>query len=177
MGPAAECFRPPLTTLYCRLTCKVDFHAGAHLLSPSLPRALGPLLSRPPRLDFRGFAAGGARMTSTQGAPVPERAAKRRRKLEAPHMQFRFAIHQAAREGSWHKALQAYQDATALQLHLDADAYNSLLFLCAFGDTWEERYVNAAQGGNGSEEAERLRLSRQLFEEMASRFGQPTEMG
>lgn len=116
-------------------------------------------------------------MTSTQGAPVPERAAKRRRKLEAPHMQFRFAIHQAAREGSWHKALQAYQDATALQLHLDADAYNSLLFLCAFGDTWEERYVSAAQGGNGSEEAERLRLSRQLFEEMASRFGQPTEMG
>ncbi len=63
------------------------------------------------------------------------------------------AIHQAAKANDLAAALAAFDQAKADGLHLSADLYVSLLYLCGGGDGWEQHLQRNHAGGAAADAA------------------------
>lgn len=125
----------------------------------------------------RSFATLGISSSMTVETGLPKlKAGSRKRKADSPCVLVRQSIQAAVKEGSWESAYKSYEEAKAEGIRLQADAYNSLLFLCAHGDAWEDRCSGMRQPGTEEIDSERLRIGQQVFSKMQSELGQPSEM-
>lgn len=63
---------------------------------------------------------------------------RKKQKTMSPEVSVRLEIQMAAKEGSFDKALAAYNKAKESGIKLSSDSFATLLFLCSGGEEWEE---------------------------------------